>query len=135
MDPHEKLYWPFAIPPVQTQTEEQKSQLRFLEAAHQQGYAPYMERVGHFGAASGTRGVQILVRGRKHWQVLMGTAKETILSAHLDNFRTAAEAVLGWLRGADAAEIVEQIRDHLVVTRATGCGFLLHQPAAATRST
>jgi hypothetical protein len=127
MEPHEKRYWPFQVLPPESQTEEQKCQVRFLEAAYQDGYKPYMETAGNFGATTGVRGGMILFRGRKHWQVLLGTTDETVVSAHLDDFCAAADAVLQWLHGLDGAAVVDRFRDHLVATRATGRGFVLHE--------
>lgn len=126
MDPHDKRYWPFQVLPPENQTEEQKCQVRFLEIANQEGYKPYMEPVGHFGATAGVRGGMILFRGRRHWQVLLGTTEENVVSAHLDDFCAAAEAVLQWLRGLDGAAVVDHFRDHLVATPATSRGFVLH---------
>ena len=129
MDPHQKRYWPFEVLPPDSQTEEQKCQVRFLEAAYQEGYKPYMEPLGNFGATAGERGGMIVFRGRKHWEMLLGTTEETAVSAHLDDFCAAGDAVLLWLRGRDGAEVVDRVRDHLVVTRATGPGFVLHEQA------
>jgi hypothetical protein len=61
--------------------------------------------------------------------MLLGTAEETILSAHLDDFECAAKAVLRWLRGDDGAEILEYVRDHLFIDRVTAPGFVLHDQA------
>jgi hypothetical protein len=128
MDPTQNRYWPFDVLPPERQTEQHLREIRFLETAYQAGYKPYMDGFQNFGANAGKRGGIILYRGcrGKHWEVLLGTAEETILSAHLDDFDYAAEAVLRWLRGVEGAEILEHVRSHLFIDMVTTPGFVLH---------
>ena len=122
MPADQNRYWPFEdLPP-------QRSEVQFLESAHQAGFKPYMFGAENFGATAEPRGGIILYRGGrgKHWEVLLGTTAKTILSAHVDNFDHAANAVLRWLRGAEADAIVDFLEGNLVVTPATGEGFVLH---------
>jgi hypothetical protein len=128
MDLSQKRYWPFDVLPPERQTEQHRREIRFLETAYQAGYKPYMFGSQNFGATTGERATEILYRGcrGKHWEVLLGTAEETILSAHVDDFDYAAEAVLRWLRGVEGAEILEHIRGHLFIDRVTTPGFVLH---------
>lgn len=122
MADNENRYWPFEdLPP-------EKREIRFLEAALRAGFMPYMFGSENFGATAEPLGGIILCRGGrgKHWEVLLGNSDRTILSAHLDDFDCAAEAVLRWLRGVQGAEIIEYVRDHLFMTPGTGQGYVLH---------
>src|SRR5205807_4292195 len=109
----EQRYWPFEVPPAKEQTESARRQIEFLERAYQAGYEPYLFGSGEdFGATAASRGGIILYRGGqgRHWEVLVGTDEQTILSAHVDDFGCAAEAVLQWLRGNGASVVLELIR-------------------------
>jgi hypothetical protein len=121
-DHWEKQYWPCQnLPP-------QRREILFLDTAHLAGFKPYMFGSENFGATAEPRGGVILCRGGrgKHWEVELGTTDATILSAHVDDFDNAAEAVLRWLGGVDVAEIVEHVRGHLFITPGTGRGYVLH---------
>lgn len=126
MSHDEDRYWPFDVLPPAQQTEQHRREIQFLETAYRQGYKPYRFGSENFGANCGERGGLIFIRGRKRWEAILGTAEETSLSAYLDEFSHAAEAVLLWLRGVDAADVVEHVRGHLVVTLGTSPGFVLH---------
>jgi hypothetical protein len=128
MDPTRNRYWPFNVLPLEQRTEQHRREIGFLETAHQAGYKPYTFGNGSFGATAGIRAGEILFRGRKHWQVCLAQENQLIVSAHVDNFDYAAEAILRWLRGVEASDIVEYVRSHLLRTRATGAGFVLHGP-------
>ncbi len=126
MDPDENRYWPFDVLPPAQQTEQHRREIQFLEAAYRQGYNPYTFGSENFGATCRERGGVIVFRGRKRWEAILGTAEQTSLSAYIDEFSHAAEAVLLWLRGVDAADVVEHVRGHLVDTPGTAPGFVLH---------
>ncbi|MFN0053808.1 MAG: hypothetical protein ACKV0T_16635 [Planctomycetales bacterium] len=68
-----------------------------------------------------------------HWELRLGTAEVTFLAAHLNDFGYAAEAVLRWLRGIEATEILEHVRGHLVINRVTAPGFVLHDDGSHRR--
>jgi hypothetical protein len=127
MDDDQNLYWPFEVPSRQLQTEQQWQEIEFLTMAYKAGYKPYMFGSQNFGATAGGRGGIILYRGcrGKHWEIALGTEDSTVLSAHLDNFGCATEAVTLWLGGAEAPEILERFRDNLVVRASTAPGFSL----------
>jgi hypothetical protein len=95
-----------------------------------------MDGFQNFGATAGERGGIILYRGcrGKHWEVLLGTAEETILSAHVDDFDYAAEAVLRWLRGVEGVEVLEHIRGRLFIDRVTTPGFVLRGERSQDRT-
>jgi hypothetical protein len=127
----QKTYWPFEVIASESQTDQHRHEKRFLDAAYQGGFRPYIDGIGNLGATSNEREAWIILRGRGRWQVQLwtsdqGTLQEAV-AAHLNDFDSAAEAVLLWLGGLDGAEVVERVRDHLVVSRATGRGFVLYQ--------
>src|SRR3989442_15258706 len=106
--------WPFEVLPPEQQTAQHQREIRFLETAHRQGVAPHMCGAGDFEAAADERSGSIVVRGRKHWEVILGILDAKVASAFVDDFDCAADAVLGWLGGAEAAEILGRVEDHLV---------------------
>ncbi len=116
-------FWPFdGLPP-------ERREIQFLEAAHREGFKPYMFGSENFGANAESRSGVILCRsGRgKHWEVEFWRTDARILSAHVDDFEYAAEAVLRWLRGVtEEAEIIDYFRGHYVITPSTGEGYLVH---------
>jgi hypothetical protein len=126
MNRNENQYWPFNVLPPEQRTEKDWEVIRFLETAYRRGYKPFTFASGNFGASCGERGGMILFRTRTRWEVNLGIAEETSLSAYLDEFSHAAEGVLQWLSGVDAASVLEHVRDHLVVTPGTAPGFVLH---------
>jgi hypothetical protein len=123
----ENVYWPFDVLPIEEQTMQHRREIQFLETAYRDGYRPYTFGSENFGATCGDRGGVIYFRGQKRWEAIVGTAERTTLSAYLDDFSHAAEAVLLWLRGAEATGILEHVRGHLVVTPGTAPGFVLHE--------
>jgi hypothetical protein len=125
MDLIEKRYWPFDTLIQDKPSEQHRREISFLETAFRAGYESYTFGFGNFGAKANEKTGEIIYRGShgKHWEVFLSPLG---LSAHLDHFDSAAEAVLRWLRGIEATEIMEYVRGHLVVTRATTPGFRLH---------
>src|SRR5262249_41978077 len=89
--------WPFEVRPPDQRTETQERELRFLQAAHQEGFRPYTFDAGNLGAAADDRAGLILVRGRKRWEIVLGTPETRIASAFVDDFACAADSVLHWL--------------------------------------
>jgi hypothetical protein len=124
MDLSEKRYWPFDVLPPERRSEQHRREIGFLETAHQAGYKPYVFGSQNFGASAGERTGEIVYRGcrGRHWEVNLCPFG---LSAHLDDFDSATEAVLGWLRGLGGGEILEHIRGHLFINMATAPGFVL----------
>jgi hypothetical protein len=122
-------YWPFKVLPQEKQTDQHKSQIRFLELAYQLGYKPYAFYGGEYGAWSeGGRVGEIIVRGRARWEIVLGGPNNDGGSAFVDNFDCAATAVIAWLKGGSALDIFVRIQDKLVLmgsARRTGRPFRL----------
>ncbi|HVA49676.1 MAG TPA: hypothetical protein VNH11_25140 [Pirellulales bacterium] len=133
LDTTENRYWPFDVLSPEQRSEDDRRVIHFLETAFQAGYKPYMFASESFGATSEGRAAEIIYRGcrGKHWELFLVHGEELVLSAHLDDFGSAAESLLRWLGGDDGAEIVELIRGHLFSTEAAPSGFVLHGRNAA----
>ncbi len=118
-------YWPFEVLPPENQTEHHQKEIRFLETAHRKGYTPYMCGPGDFGASAHDRSGTIIGRGRRRWEVVLGALDAKVASAFVDDFDCAAEAVLEWLRGAETAEILTHVQNHLVLMPGAAHSFVL----------
>ena len=119
MNPMETQYWPFDIPTPERHSPQECREVQYFEAACRAGFRPYRTGTDLYGANSGTRGGIVIRRSfaGKHWELRLGTSEETDLSAHVNEFDCAAEAVLRWLNGAEAAKVLEYIRPRLLVNR------------------
>jgi hypothetical protein len=120
-----RRYWPFEVLPPEQRMEHHEQEIRFLEAAHQEGYMPYLCGAGDFGAAAKERSSLIVVRGRRRWEVVLGTLDAKVASALVDDFDCAAEAVLEWLRGAEIADLLSRVQHHLVLMPGAAHSFVL----------
>src|SRR5262249_31909256 len=127
LDIHEQRFWPFDVLPPDQQTDQHKREIAFLEAAHREGFRPWMNRVGDFGATAGERGGLIVVRGRKCREVILGTSQAKRFSAFVTDFDSAAKALLSWLRGAEPAEVLAQVEGHLEKTPKGSRGYTLYE--------
>lgn len=130
----ERRYWPFDVIPPERQTERHRAEIRFFQGAHEKGYRPYVEGLCFGAAAEGGRNGLIVVRGLTvgRWEVILWAPNGTGLSAYLDDFDCAADAVLRWIDGDDAAAILEGIQTHLVVMSGTKRSFTVY-PAEPDR--
>jgi hypothetical protein len=57
--------------------------------------------------------------------VVLGVLDTKVASAFVDDFGCAGEAVLDWLRGADAADILSRVESHLVLMPGAIHSFVL----------
>lgn len=121
----QRRYWPFEVLPPQERTEHHQQEIRFLETAQQEAFTPYMCGAGDFGAAANERSGLIVVRGPRRWEVVLGTLDAKVASAFVDDFECAAGAVLGWLRGAQTADILCRVQTHLVLMPGAAHSFVL----------
>jgi hypothetical protein len=92
------------------------SEIRFLETALENGYRPFVTGISDLGALSDSgRSGELVVRGRTRRELVLSITRKTVLSAFVDEFETAADALLQWLEGASIDAILEMIRKHLIV--------------------
>ncbi|HUY32143.1 MAG TPA: hypothetical protein VMV69_05135 [Pirellulales bacterium] len=128
----EKRFWPFAVGPPEKFSDEDKAIVHFLKVAYEAGFDPYDLGMTNYGAtANNHRAGEIIARGRRRWELILGAEREEVLSAYLDDFDSAAVAVLEWLRGADASEILAELQEHLVLLPGASRTFTLHVPVEA----
>jgi hypothetical protein len=118
-------YWPFPVLPSDQQTPLHKQQVAFLEAAYAEGFRPFWFGADNYQATAADRGGIILLRTRRFWEVAVGTTDSTSLSAYVDSYAVAGEAVLRWLRGGRLADILEFIHPHLVRPFPSSTGYTL----------
>ena len=82
----------------------------FCEAALAEGFLPHVSGVSDFGAScSSGRSGDIVVRGRRRRELVLVEAGRTALSAYLDDFAPAAEAVLQWLERSSIRDRVQLV--------------------------
>jgi hypothetical protein len=122
-------YWPFPVLPPDQQTPLHKQQVAFLEAAYAEGFRPFVFGADNYQATAADRGGIIFFRTRSFWEVAVGTTDATLLSAYVNSYSIAGEAVLRWLRGRRLADILEFIRPHLVRPFPSSTGYRLLEPA------
>jgi hypothetical protein len=111
MSTAEFTYWPFAVLPLEQQTEEHQREIRFFEKAYQEGFKPCQSSFGYFKATSadGREGWIIQrgpSRGQRRWEVWLFAAETKKSSFWVDQFDSAAEAVLDWLRGHEVKTVI-----------------------------
>jgi hypothetical protein len=95
----DKRYWPFEIPPVEQQTDQDKAEIRFLEAARRQGCRSYQVSTLALGAdaANGRIGL-IIRRGKSRWETSLSTHEKEVAAEFFNDFDAASTLVLAWLR-------------------------------------
>lgn len=129
----ERTYWPFPVVSEAERTEQQCREIDFLERAYSQGFKPYAFGAGNYSAISdGGRSGDILVRGRSRWEVVLGADDARFASAYVDDFASAADAVLSWLGGGDTPTILAKIEAHLASMSGSDRLFVVHARAATS---
>lgn len=113
----ERTYWPFPVLSENERTEQHCREIDYLERAYDRGFRPYAFGIGNYSATTnaGGRSGEIFVRGRNRWEVAVGAGGALAASAYVDDFATAAEAVLSWLGGGDIAMVLEKVERHLAM--------------------
>lgn len=129
MDPGENQYWPFSVVSPERQTEQNRREIRFLEAAYRLGFRPYMFGSGSCGATAGNRGALIIVRTSSLWELRLGSSEQDDLVAYVGEFDVAAEAIQRWLRGEAVQEVLDFIRPQLSPHGSLSAGYQLREPA------
>ncbi len=129
MDASERNYWPFSVLPEQERTGQHCREIEYLEAAYGRGFKPFTFGAGNYGATSNCRSGNILVRGRNRWELALSAGDTRIASAFVDDFASAAAAVLSWLEGGDTPAVLAKVEGHLAVTPGSDRLFVVHAQA------
>lgn len=113
-----RRYWPFPVIPAEQQTELDKLRIRFVTAAYDAGYEPYVDGL-EWGASSPDvrRSGCIIDRGspRRWWgEIVLWSATGEGDRAFVDDFGCAGDAVLRWLGGGSLSDIRQDIHPHVV---------------------
>jgi hypothetical protein len=111
-------YWPFDVGDRQRHSEQEKREVRFLETAYAKGYRPFeisfgMQSYGATGQSG--RSADILYRGRSGWEMAVYDSDGRVVNAFVNDFQSAAEAVLDWLGGGSEPDVVARVEKRLVV--------------------
>jgi hypothetical protein len=113
MQTSEYQYWPFDA--QSTVRDSAIKQTRFLESAFNLGYEAFTCGMNDYGARSAEREGLIIERGRTgRWEVCLADANDRALSAYVNDFTVAANAVKQWLSGKQVNEIVKLLQEHLI---------------------
>jgi hypothetical protein len=110
-------YWPFPVSEEERQIPEQDEKLKFLESAYSDGFESYrtFQGLDNYGANSKSRSVYILQRGRKNrWEFLLSEDSNLCLSALVNDFGIAGEAVRAWLNEGSTIDIIDDINKYLI---------------------
>jgi hypothetical protein len=109
--------WPFPITEKERQTPEMAEKIEFFENAETDGFEAYCLLRGYkYGAKSQLRSGSITQLTRKPmWELKFYEESECQLLAYGNDFRIAAIAVRAWLRGRLVIEILEDIKEYLIV--------------------
>jgi hypothetical protein len=113
-------YWPFDVPPLAQQTEEDRKWIRFMERAFAEGFRPCRFLPHDFGCESPNGRVGFLThRGRfvhhgpVQWEVWLGMGPTRVAGFWTDEFDSAADAVLCWVRGCDVDSVIQAAKSHI----------------------
>lgn len=129
----ERTYWPFAVVPENERTEQDRREIDFMERAYRQGFKPYAFGAGNYSAMSdGGRSGDIVVRGRNRWETVLGADDVRFASAYVDDFASAADAVLSWLGGGDTPTILAKLEAHLAAMSGSDRLFVVHARSATS---
>lgn len=120
-----RKYWPFDTVLNSEMTKQHFEEVEFLQMAYTLGFKPYFEQ-DRYGATSAERGGVLIMRGHSHWQGLFGTSQHTQLDFHVTHFRPGADALIAWLRGVVAFDVLKIVEPYLYKSRVTGAGWHLH---------
>jgi hypothetical protein len=120
-------FWPCELP-----FQPMPAEIQFLEAAVKKGYRAYLSGISDFGAiAKSGRCGEIIVRGRTRRELWLCSADKRDLSAFVDSFESAAEALLKWLDGASVDEVLADLKEHLVVMAGMKTSYRVYSDEAS----
>ena len=120
-------FWPFEVVPPETQTEEYRRIILFLETAFGLGLRPCEWHGVYTATSPNGRKAQAIRRirqsrgGPRQWEVWLTAGQDTLSKTFfwVDDFDSASIAALEWLRGREFGEILPLIQSHV----ARGPGF------------
>jgi len=121
MIPTTPKYWPFDVLPPEQRTDLHWQEIRFLDAAFQEGFKPFEQTTGEYIATS-PRGREacIIFRGRGRrggigqWEVWLDEPETQFIKLWVDDFEYAGGLILEWLRGNDVTAILAASGGHIL---------------------
>jgi len=94
----DRKYWPF---PVNESVfdEQKRAELEFLKSCSRDGCQSYLFGAGNYGAMSEKgRAAEIVIRGRKRWEVVLAEHGEKMSSTLTSDFTEAARLAAEWIK-------------------------------------
>jgi hypothetical protein len=120
-------YWPFFVSDVEAADPEVAEKVAFLKAASEAGAESYRFGIHNYGAKSEHRSGIILERGRRRWEIRLSHDDVRRLSAFVGCFAKAGNAVNLWLIGRTVGEILDELKDHLVVPPGLKESYIIYE--------
>ncbi len=115
-------FWPFDGPTTDLHMDLHQPITDFFEAAYRSGFCPrkFTRPIDgeYLAEAQSGRWAELIYRGRadratKRWEVALGEP-QTREQAFWTDFPHAADAVLVWLRGGSAADVLAAVEGHVI---------------------
>jgi len=94
----QRHYWPFDVLGEDKQTEKDRLEIAFLEAAVSEGGNAYIDSVGNLGAENSSRSVMIIRHHSKKWELRMYAGDDPVISSSIESFKAASEIAIRWLK-------------------------------------
>jgi hypothetical protein len=115
--------WPFPVPPPEQRTPHERESIRFLEEAAASGFRAGkllgVTGMEYFAEGSNGRRGDVDYRGRNRWEVGLFDAHGRVHAFWTDDFGPAVAAVLAWLRGGTAADVLATVEGHVIRGKVT----------------
>jgi hypothetical protein len=121
-------YWPFPINEAEKTSQEELEKFEFLKDIYFDGFKAYREigKWDEYATESETRKGFISRRGVKNrWELNLSEAGSR-LTAFVNNFSVAGEAVKEWLNGNQISDILENIKDYLIIPSKLGSSYIVY---------
>lgn len=119
-------YWPFPVSDADTAIPEVAEKIAFLKAIAQCTTEAYRFGINNYGAKSEHRAGIILERGRKRWEIRLSENETRHLTAFVECFSVAGNAVNSWLSGCGLDEVLDELKDQLVIPPGLTESYTIH---------
>ncbi|MCH8921768.1 MAG: hypothetical protein IIA67_01325 [Planctomycetes bacterium] len=118
-------YWPFSVEPAASRSPQETEKVEFFETACDNGYESFRFGINDYGARSQAREGCILERGRNKWEIRLAEGEQRRLSAFVDDFKSAGQAIQQWLDGSPVRRIVHDIHDRLITPPGAEASYVI----------
>lgn len=126
MSSFDNEYWPFVLSDKEKEDTEVLTQIEFLKSVTKAGFQGYRFGEVNYGASSNIRLGNLIKRGRrKRWELVLHDNEEC-LSAFISDFQIAGGALLHWLEGASIQNVLDEIKDYLIIMGSSKTGYTIY---------